>query len=175
MLMAGDTVSGPPDAAVTRVSAEIETPGPMRPVAGPSVTVGQEMAWGPASADGSRTARLILKVAGMPVEVDAHARLAPTASGCAVEYSGTLAVKVPILGPALEAVPYGVKPEVVLSTSRGSFSYVFAEAMPDDVPGHWRAQFDLTVGGGEPVEMRCYLKAGDTVLTETWLYQYLPF
>ena len=95
-------VSGPPDAAVTRVSAEIETPGPMRPVAGPSVTVGQEMAWGPASADGSRTARLILKVAGMPVEVDAHARLAPTASGCAVEYSGTLAVKVPILGPALE-------------------------------------------------------------------------
>ena len=38
----------------------------------------------------------------MPVEVDAHARLAPTASGCAVEYSGTLAVKVPILGPALE-------------------------------------------------------------------------
>lgn len=95
-------VSGRPDAAVTRVSAEIGTPPPMRPVAGPSVTVGQEMSWGPASADGSRTARLVLKVAGMPVEVDAHARLAPTASGCAVDYNGTLAVKVPIVGPALE-------------------------------------------------------------------------
>ncbi len=78
-------------------------------------------------------------------------------------------------GPPLEAIPFGTKPEVVLSASRGSFSYVFAEAVPNDVPGHWRAQFDLTVAGNEPVEMRCFLKAGETVLTETWLYQYLPF
>lgn len=78
-------------------------------------------------------------------------------------------------GPALENIPFGVKPEVVLSTSRGSFSYIFAEAVPNDVPGHWRAQFDLTVDGTDPVEMRCFMKAGETVLTETWLYQYLPF
>lgn len=78
-------------------------------------------------------------------------------------------------GPALENIPFGVKPEVVLSASRGTFSYTFAEAVPNDVAGHWRAQFDLTVEGAEPVEMRCFLKAGDTVLTETWLYQYLPF
>ena len=82
---------------------------------------------------------------------------------------------VEFLGSALESIPFGAKPEVVLSASRGSFSYIFTEAVPDDVPGHWRAQFDLSVEGGEPVEMRCYLKAGDTVLTETWLYQYLPF
>ena len=78
-------------------------------------------------------------------------------------------------GPALEAIPFGVKPEVVLSASRGNFSYVFAEAVPNDVPGHWRAQFDLNVAGEDPVEMRCYLRAGDKVLTETWLYQYVPF
>ncbi|WP_248306751.1 glucan biosynthesis protein D [Bosea sp. AAP35] len=78
-------------------------------------------------------------------------------------------------GAALENIPFGVKPEVVLSASRGTFSYIFAEAVPNDVPGHWRAQFDLTVEGSDPVEMRCFLKAGDTVLTETWLYQYLPF
>ncbi len=78
-------------------------------------------------------------------------------------------------GPALEKIPFGVKPEVVLSASRGSFSYVFAEAVPNDVPGHWRAQFDLTVDGSEPVEMRCFLRGGDQVLTETWLFQYLPF
>lgn len=78
-------------------------------------------------------------------------------------------------GPALETIPFGVKPEVVLSTSRGTFSYVFAEAVPNDVPGHWRAQFDLTVEGNDPVEMRCFMRGGDTVLTETWLYQYLPF
>jgi glucans biosynthesis protein len=78
-------------------------------------------------------------------------------------------------GPALETIPFGVKPEVVLSASRGTFSYVFAEAVPNDVPGHWRAQFDLTVEGNDPVEMRCFLRGGDAVLTETWLYQYLPF
>jgi glucans biosynthesis protein len=75
----------------------------------------------------------------------------------------------------LKDIPFGVLPEVVLSTSRGEFSYIFAEAVPDNVPGHWRAQFDLTVTGPEPVEMRCYLRLKDKVLTETWLYQYHPF
>ncbi|POR50763.1 glucan biosynthesis protein [Bosea psychrotolerans] len=92
-----------------------------------------------------------------------------------VRPKGVRKFMVEFLGPALETIPFGVKPEVVLSTSRGTFSYVFAEAVPDDVPGHWRAQFDLTVEGNEPVEMRCFMRGGDKVLTETWLYQYLPF
>ena len=58
---------------------------------------------------------------------------------------------------------------------RGKFSYVYTEAVPDDVPGHWRAQFDLTVDGHDPVEIRLFLRANDQVLTETWLYQYHPF
>lgn len=82
---------------------------------------------------------------------------------------------VEFLGGPLKDVPFGVKPEPVLSASRGTFSYIYTEAVPDDVPGHWRAQFDLTVTGPEPVDMRCYLKIGDQVLTETWLYQYIPF
>jgi periplasmic glucans biosynthesis protein len=77
-------------------------------------------------------------------------------------------------GGPLENIPFGVKPEAVLSSSRGSFSYVFTEAVPNDVPGHWRAQFDLTSTGSEPIELRCFLKAGDKVLTESWLYQYWP-
>ena len=82
---------------------------------------------------------------------------------------------VEFLGGPLTKLPFGVKPEPVLWASRGHFSYVYAEAVPDDVPGHWRAQFDLTVDGHDPVEMRLYLKAKDEVLTETWLYQYHPF
>jgi glucans biosynthesis protein len=82
---------------------------------------------------------------------------------------------VEFLGGPLAAIPFGVKPEPVLWASRGAFSYVFSEAVPNDAPGHWRAQFDLTVAGEEPVEMRCYLRAGDQVLTETWAYQYHPF
>jgi glucans biosynthesis protein len=31
------------------------------------------------------------------------------------------------------------------------------------------------VDGNDPVEMRLFLKMGDQVLTETWLYQYHPF
>jgi len=79
------------------------------------------------------------------------------------------------LGDPLKGIPFGQKPEPVLWASRGTFSYLLTEAVPDDVPGHWRTQFDLTVDGHEPVEMRAYLKFGDKVLTETWLYQYHPF
>lgn len=78
-------------------------------------------------------------------------------------------------GGALAGVPFGVKPEVVLSASTGEFSYVFAEAIPDGVAGHWRAQFDFAPQGSAPVDMRLFLRNGDQTLTETWLYQFHPF
>jgi len=81
---------------------------------------------------------------------------------------------VEFLGGPLAGLPYGVTPEAVLSASRGHFSYVYVEAVPNDVPGHWRAQFDLTVDGTDPVELRLYLKSGRQTLSETWLYQYHP-
>jgi glucans biosynthesis protein len=73
-----------------------------------------------------------------------------------------------------QQLPFGVKPELVLTAARGKFSYIFAEAVPNGVPGHWRAQFDFTPEGNEPIDMRMYLKNGDQTLTETWLYQYQP-
>lgn len=82
---------------------------------------------------------------------------------------------VEFLGGPLDSIPFGVKPEPVLWASRGTFSYVFAEAVPDEVKGHWRAQFDLTVTGEEPVELRCFLRAEGRPLTETWAFQYHPF
>jgi glucans biosynthesis protein len=82
---------------------------------------------------------------------------------------------VEFLGPALASLSFGDKPEAVLWASRGTFSYIFTEAVPDDVPGLWRAQFDLTVTGADPVEMRLFLRAGDKILSETWAYQYHPF
>jgi len=82
---------------------------------------------------------------------------------------------VEFFGGPLVSLPFGVKPEPVLSASRGTFSYVFAEAVPDGVAGHWRASFDLTTDGQNPVELRLFLKAGDKTLSETWLYQYHPF
>jgi periplasmic glucans biosynthesis protein len=82
---------------------------------------------------------------------------------------------VEFLGGQLSQLPYGARPELVLWSSRGTFPYTYAEAVPDDVPGHWRVHFDLQAEGYEPIEIRLYLKAKDQVLTETWLYQYHPF
>ncbi|VTU26216.1 glucan biosynthesis protein [Variovorax sp. PBL-E5] len=82
---------------------------------------------------------------------------------------------VEFIGKPLEAIPFGVKPELVLTASRGKFSYIFSEAVPDGMAGHWRAQFDFAAEGNDPVDMRLFLKLGDQPLTETWLYQYQPF
>jgi glucans biosynthesis protein len=77
-------------------------------------------------------------------------------------------------GGTLSSLPFGIKPEPVLWSSRGEFSYIFTEAVPDNVPGHWRAQFDLAVTGQEPVELRLFLKSANQVLSETWSYDYHP-
>jgi glucans biosynthesis protein len=83
---------------------------------------------------------------------------------------------VEFLGGPLADLPYGVKPELVVTASRGTLGrYQLIEAVPDGVRGHWRAQFDLIVAGTDPVEMRALLKSGDKTLTETWLFQYHPF
>jgi glucans biosynthesis protein len=78
-------------------------------------------------------------------------------------------------GGPLADLPKGTIPEPVISVSRGTIGdYKYTEAVPNDVPGHWRTQFDVRAEGPEPVEMRCYLKVGDQVASETWLYQYHP-
>jgi glucans biosynthesis protein len=79
---------------------------------------------------------------------------------------------VEFLGGPLTALPFGEKPRPVLWSSSGTFSYVFTEAVPDGVPGHWRAQFDFTGAGPKVVDMRLYLKDGEATLSETWLYQF---
>ena len=88
--------------------------------------------------------------------------------------TGVRKFMVEFIGKPLEALPSGVKPELVLTAARGKFSYVFAEAVPNGVPGHWRAQFDFTPEGNETIDMRLFLKNGDQTLSETWLYQLQP-
>ena len=90
--------------------------------------------------------------------------------------AGVRKFMVEFLGGPLSTLPFGVKPEMSLWTSRGHFTdYQYTEAVPDGVSGHWRAQFDLVVDGPDPVEMRCFLKSGDKLLSETWAFQYHPF
>ncbi|MFP8966023.1 glucan biosynthesis protein [Pokkaliibacter sp. CJK22405] len=89
--------------------------------------------------------------------------------------AGVRKFMVEFLGGPLKDMPFGEKPELELWSSSGKFSYIFAEPVPDGVPGHWRAQFDFTAADQKPVDMRLYLKYKDETLTETWLYQFHPF
>jgi glucans biosynthesis protein len=80
------------------------------------------------------------------------------------------------LGGPLATLAYGVTPELVVNASRGSLQgYRHIEAVADDVPGHWRVEFDLSVDGADPVELRAYLTAAGETVTESWMFQYHPF
>ena len=84
---------------------------------------------------------------------------------------------VEFLGGPLADLPKGVKPELVVETSRGHLGdYQMIEAVPDEVPGHWRVQFDVAgIEGKDPVELRAFLKLGDKPISEIWMFQYHPF
>ena len=80
------------------------------------------------------------------------------------------------LGGPLITLAAGEIPVAVITASRGEIGpYKQTEAVPDDVSGHWRTQFDLKVEGSDPVELTLHLKSGEKVLTEVWAYQYHPF
>jgi glucans biosynthesis protein len=87
---------------------------------------------------------------------------------------GVYKISVEFLGGTLGNLPFGVLPEPSIWVGRGEVSLVQMEAVPDNVPGHWRLFFDLKVDGDEPVDMRVFLKQGDTILSETWLYLFEP-
>ncbi len=82
---------------------------------------------------------------------------------------------VEFLGGPLTEVPFGVAPQPVLWASSGTFARAFTEAVPDGVPGHWRAEFDFIAAGSATVDMRLFLKLDARAVSETWLYQYHPF
>ncbi len=75
-------------------------------------------------------------------------------------------------GEILKTIPWGVRPKVVVSASRGSVSLTRSEAIWHTP--RWRSEFDITVQGSEPVELRCHLELEGKPITETWLYQYHP-
>ncbi len=63
--------------------------------------------------------------------------------------------------------------EIVVTPSRGTISNAYTHPVVDQRE-RWRALFDLTATGPEPVDIRAYLRKGDRALTETWVYQFFP-
>ena len=62
--------------------------------------------------------------------------------------------------------------QAIVTVQHGKALPPVVEQMPR--PASWRAVFDAQADGNEPVELRCYLKLGDTALSETWSYQWTP-
>jgi glucans biosynthesis protein len=76
-------------------------------------------------------------------------------------------------GGPLDALEKLDEVEPVISTSRGKIDNDYALQIVGTKS--WRAFFDLDAEGAEPVDLRCFLRLDDRTLTETWLFQYLPF
>jgi periplasmic glucans biosynthesis protein len=66
---------------------------------------------------------------------------------------------------------YDVSPNITLSRGRVENRYVI-KVVGTNI---WRAFFDVSVSGSEPLDLRCYLRLGDRTLSETWLYQFFPY
>ncbi|WP_372927722.1 glucan biosynthesis protein [Marinobacter sp.] len=76
-------------------------------------------------------------------------------------------------GGPLPMLSDNVEVEPVITASRGRIEITSARPLASN--GGYRAMFDLVPDDSEePIDLRLQLKLGDQVLTETWLYQYMP-
>lgn len=66
------------------------------------------------------------------------------------------------------------KAQVSVTLSRGITEEVGATWAPYGKASPWRVFMKVYAEGTEPVEMRLFLKDGDKVLSETWVYRYYP-
>lgn len=69
---------------------------------GSTAVVDQVERWAAPDPDGTRRARLTLTIGSAPVELTATATLTPSAAGSTHELSGSLSVRVPLLGGSVE-------------------------------------------------------------------------
>ena len=60
--------------------------------------------------------------------------------------------------------------QIAATASNGELLKPVAHRNP--MTGGWRVFFDFRPEGEGPAELRCFLKLGETVLTESWSYQW---
>lgn len=75
----------------------------------------------------------------------------------------------------LEAPETGADLEAVVSVGEGARLIGVGSVTRIGPTGRWRAVFELAAdGSGRPVELRCYLRRGENILTETWSNLWTP-
>lgn len=75
-------------------------------------------------------------------------------------------------GGPLDLLTKDAAVEPVITASRGRIEGATAYLVGELAA--WRASFDLRPDGGDPVELRCYLRLKADALTETWTYLWAP-
>jgi hypothetical protein len=86
----------------TRTSRTLAAPASAARFTGPELTVVEEVLWGQAGADGSRTGAVKLTILGQPVNMNGQLQLRPGGPGTIAALTGELKVSVPFIGKKLE-------------------------------------------------------------------------
>lgn len=96
------TVDGDTSAAFTLTAVRTlptkRLPEMARKFVGESLTVTQTEHWTAPATDGSRTAKVTMTVAGVPVTVDAEQRLVAAGTDTRVDLTGTVSSSIPFMG-----------------------------------------------------------------------------
>ncbi len=75
-------------------------------------------------------------------------------------------------GEALKNLTHRGDVELVVTAASGRIERDVAYPVVDS--DKWRATFDFTPDGPQPVDIRLYLRRNNDALSETWLFQHLP-
>ncbi|MCU0807536.1 MAG: glucan biosynthesis protein [Candidatus Contendobacter sp.] len=75
-------------------------------------------------------------------------------------------------GGPLEHLDARAPVQLVVSAKRGSLRSPSAFQVVGT--RRWRGNVEFELEGGEPVDLRAYLRLGDRALSETWLYPFIP-
>jgi periplasmic glucans biosynthesis protein len=73
-------------------------------------------------------------------------------------------------GPYLQKLPPDAAVDAMISKSAGEIRHRVVQYNPHTKG--WRVFFELLPGAAEEVELRCFLRLGSDVLSETWSYQW---
>jgi len=76
-------------------------------------------------------------------------------------------------GKPLQALPSDTVLQGVVTVGEGG-ELVEQQVVKNPVNGQWRLTFQVRAPGGNPVEMRAFLRRGEEALTETWSYVLEP-
>lgn len=92
------------DDDATRLRMKLPVPGSLSKFVGQSVTITQVFRFQPPAADGSVRGTVDVEVPGMPINVDAAALLRAHDGGTQGRYTGSLTVKIPLVGKKVEGL-----------------------------------------------------------------------